>query len=136
MKYECTLTSEDQVYDGDTIKDVELRVEHPDIDVFVGRILDIRIYGIDTPEKRPRKEGRTKASLEAEKAASEEARQALINILLENGGKFTVTDVKKSKLADRREATVLVNGEDVGERLIELGHAKPYFGGTRPRWEF
>ena len=55
--YRCIIDSQQQVYDGDTIKDVRIEVEIPSLEVGFWISRDIRINGIDTPEKRPRRVG-------------------------------------------------------------------------------
>ena len=82
--YPVTIKSAEQVYDGDTIQDVMLKVS--DDSTAYGEVwpgvykrpdgiyvkFDLRINGIDTPEKRPSLKSRdgttrTKASRDAEK---------------------------------------------------------------------
>ena len=134
--FECRIDSPDQIYDGDTIQDVRLEVYIPEISTGCFRIVDVRMYGIDTPEKRPRKRGRTKESLVNEKLAAAEARQAVVDILGENDFRFDVRDVKNGKYAGRIIGTIVVGGKNLSQELIDLGHAKAYFGGKKPDWGF
>ena len=60
--YRCIIDSQQQVYDGDTIKDVRIEVEIPSLEVGFWISRDIRINGIDTPEKRPKRAGHPRAS--------------------------------------------------------------------------
>lgn len=43
---------------------------------------------------------------------------------------------KLGKYAGRIVADVNVGGVDVAKYLIGKGYAKPYDGGTKPKWEF
>lgn len=109
-RYPCRIQSEKQVYDGDTIKDVRIEVNIPALEVGFYLVRDIRIFGIDTPEKRPRKAGRTPESRANEKAAANRARAYLIGLLSDN--------------------------DFQSELMIQAGHAKPYDGGTKPDWNW
>lgn len=135
-KYQCKIASSAQVYDGDTIKDVRISIEIPSLEVGFWITRDIRINGIDTPEKRPWRAGRTAESLLAEKAAAKQARDYLIGILEANDFAFEVGDVGYGKYAGRVLADVFVAGENVSNLMIEAGHAKAYDGGKKPVWDF
>ena len=134
--YRCVIDSPQQVYDGDTIKDVRIEVEIPSLEVGFWLSRDIRINGIDTPEKRPKRAGRTAESLTNEKAAAREARLFLIDLLQANGFQFEIGDVGYGKYAGRVLADVFINGENVAEIMIGAGHAKAYDGGKKPVWDF
>ncbi|MCY3739912.1 MAG: thermonuclease family protein [Candidatus Poribacteria bacterium] len=153
--YTCTLTdASEQVYDGDTIKDVRvLLLKHPFGKWEYGEYwpgvhitergveiqTDIRIAGIDTPEKRVSTKNadgskRSEASRAREKAAALASRQALIDLLKANDNKFSISDPMDGKYAGRTVVDVAVNEMDVATLLIQKGHAKPYDGGTKPDW--
>ena len=136
MEIKCKIDSPTQVYDGDTIKDVRMEVAISALEVGFFITRDIRIMGIDTPERRPRHKGRTPESIAAEKEAAAAARLCLIEILKGDDFKFTVTDLKGGKYYGRVIARCMVGGFDVAKEMIAMGHAKPYWGGTRPDWEF
>lgn len=158
-EYHATLTEGgSQVYDGDTLKDVIIKIYtfkepiHPDKEKelwpgvwqFTDGIYvetDIRIAGIDTPEKRastknPDGTKRSEASRNREKAASAAARQALIDLLAKNKYKFVVHSPEFGKYAGRTVASVEVLDQDVARYLIQKGHAKAYDGGTKPQWNW
>lgn len=147
-RYAAQIDSADQVYDGDTLQDVIVKLPFPDMEdgeiwpgVFkAGDMVlvkfDLRIAGIDTPEKRPKKAGRTEESLKAEKKAAGEARLALVGLLKESKNQFEVLNPKTGKYAGRMVGNLIIDGVDVGQVMIELGHAKPYDGGTKPEWGF
>ena len=154
--YDAVLTEgEAQVYDGDTLKDVRIKI----LDVqnprdFVERPLwagiymtktgievetDIRIAGIDTPEKRTSTKNadgtkRSEASRNKEKAAAAASRQALIDLLKDNGFRMTIRNPQHGKYAGRTVADVIVIDENAAKYLIKRGHAKYYDGGKKPDW--
>lgn len=155
--YDCTLTDIDsQTYDGDTLKDVRVLIHPydfllteygnpwPGIHITARGIeveTDIRIAGIDTPEKRvstKHADGRPRsvASRMREKDAALSARQALIDILATNDGRFTIDTPLHGKYAGRTVANVSVLEVDVASILIENGHAKVYNGGRKPDWKW
>ncbi|MCY3723314.1 MAG: thermonuclease family protein [Candidatus Poribacteria bacterium] len=155
--YNCILSDADvQVYDGDTIKDVRVLLLEQDFEKWqlgeywpgvhitergVEIQTDIRIAGIDTPEKRtPTKNAdgspRSQASRQREKAAAAASRQALILMLKSNGNHFSISDPIHGKYAGRTVADVHVNEVDVATYLIQKGHAKFYDGGTKPEWNW
>ena len=141
--YPAKLTSAEQVYDGDTLKDVRIHIADldtaegevwPGIFVHNGQVFvetDIRIFGIDTPEKRPLKAGRTEESLAREKAAAAKAQQAVVDLLQPNDFAFTLSEPTLGKYAGRTVAHVTVNGVALASYLIEKGLAIEYTGGTK-----
>ena len=153
--YNCILIDLDkQVYDGDTLKDVRVLILRYDFipeeygtpwpgvhitDRGVEIETDIRIAGIDTPEKRtstknPDGSLRSEASRQREKAAASASRQSLMDLLKENKNHFSISDPIHGKYAGRTVADVAVNEMDVATYLIQKGHAKAYDGGTKPDW--
>lgn len=157
--YNAVLTGgEKQVYDGDTLKDVRIAIWHPTKkppkepqelwtgiwimpDGMIEVETDIRIAGIDTPEKRAstkHKDGskRSEASRNREKAAAAAARQALIDLLKDNDYRMTIRNPQHGKYAGRTVADVIVIDDDVAKYLIQNGHAKAYDGGTKPKWDW
>lgn len=155
--YNCTLADADeQVYDGDTLKDVRvLLFEHPFAKSDYGEYwpgvhitergveieTDIRIAGIDTPEKRVSTKNadgsrRSEASRERERTAAYASRDALIELLKSNNNRFTISDPIHGKYAGRTVADVAIKETDVAIFLIRNGHAKPYDGGRKPNWQW
>ena len=150
--YNSQLSSVEQVYDGDTLKDVRVKVFEPGSkkygEVWAGVFVekdgvyvktDIRVNGIDTPEKRvstknPDGSKRSEASRERERKAAYASRQALIDILEENNLQVVLSKPVHGKYAGRTVADVSIGGIDVAEFLIQGGHAKPYDGGKKPDW--
>ena len=163
LVYKAVLTEgEKQVYDGDTLKDVRIVVWNPGFlsgnkppkepqELWAGVWImpngnievetDIRIAGIDTPEKRastknPDGSKRSEASRNREKAAAAAARQALIDLLKDNKYEMRIRNPQHGKYAGRTVADVIVIDEDVARYLILRGHAKAYDGGTKPTWDW
>lgn len=149
--YIATIDDAEQVYDGDTIKDVRVIIYQfddvrgevwPGIHIYENRIeveTDIRIAGIDTPEKRPSTKNpdgtrRSEWSRQAEKKASLAARDVLMELLQKNSLVMTLISPQHGKYAGRTVAQVYTHDIDVAEHLIKQGHAKPYDGGTKPDW--
>ena len=158
--YKATiLNPESDVYDGDTIEKVHIKILDslghkgntayiwPNIHlqedgVYV--VESVRLYGIDTAEMHPHHkdlEGnlRTEASLENEKALAKKARDEVYRLLQENNFEFWVTEPLNGKYAGRVVAKVLVGDVsapiDISAHLIDKGLAHPYFGHTKEPWD-
>ena len=157
--YYGTIDSIDNVYDGDTIRDVAIqiyrfpsqfqgrRADHLMLWPGVERradgiysLTDIRIAGIDTPEKRPIRGERTEDSLQKEKERAEAATNFLKQLILENSKAdgtlgFMIQNPQLDKYAGRIVADVICFKDDVftnvAEALLEAGHAVVYDGGTK-----
>lgn len=149
--YLCTIADVENVYDGDTITDVQILVSAADLsaveklgEVFPNIVLkengiyvenSIRIAGIDTPEIRvstKKADGtpRSDASRANEKKAAIAARDAVRQLFEDNGLLFSISEVGHDKFG-RVLGVVTVGGVNVAEYLIENGHALRYDGGTR-----
>ena len=157
--YYGTIDSIDAVYDGDTIRDVVILIypfhspipgmNEAQLILWPGierradgiySITDIRIAGIDTPEKRPIRGDRTDASIRREKERAEAATDFLKQLLIDNikdDGTlgFVVQNPELDKYAGRTVADVICFKDgvstDVAEALLEAGHAVVYDGGTK-----
>ena len=157
--YYGTIDSIDNVYDGDTIRDVAILI-YPFHSPILGMseaqlilwpgierrtdgiysITDIRIAGIDTPERRPIRRDRTEASIQREKERAEAATDFLKQLLLDNSENngtlgFVIQNPEPDKYAGRTVADVICFKDgistDVAEALLEAGHAVAYDGGTK-----
>lgn len=107
-----------RVVDGDTIDaDIELGFS-----VFMRD--RIRLMGIDTPESRTR-------NLQ-EKSWGMAAKHRLIALLAEADGNFILKteEMKKGKFG-RVLGTIMINGKDANQSLIEEKLAIPYTGGNK-----
>lgn len=142
------------IYDGDTIKDVRVLIKDyafqkeeygaiwPGVYVTEHGIeleTDIRIAGIDTPEKRASSRyadgtDRSETSRQLERNAAAEAKQALYEFLGGNQFAFTLSNVEFGKYAGRIVGDVSVQGRDAAAFLIEQELAFPYDGGTKKDW--
>ena len=157
--YYGTIDSIDNVYDGDTIRDVAIQIYPFHSPLFgmsearlalwpgverradgIYSLTDIRIAGIDTPETRPTRAGRTEASLQREKERAAAATDFLKQLILENSGDdgtlgFVIQNPQPDKYAGRTVADVICFKDDVSinvaEALLEAGHAVVYDGGTK-----
>ena len=106
------------VTDGDTFR---ARVEiWPGIET----VTAVRIRGIDTPELR--------GKCQAEKDKAIAARERLRALLA--AGPVQLFHVEPDKYSGRVDATVTVNGRELGQVLVSEGLARPYTGGTRQGW--
>lgn len=157
--YYGTIDSIDDVYDGDTIRDVAvliypfysptLGMSEAQLTLWPGierrvdgiySITDIRIAGIDTPEKRPIRSDRSEASIQREKERAEAAKDFLKQLLLDNSKDdgtlgFVIQNPELDKYAGRIVADVICFKEgvstDVAEALIKAGHAVVYDGSAK-----
>lgn len=132
------------IHDGDTITHVHLILEPtvvPDRDLgfnlhaLEGNLLltkqSIRLTGIDTPEMK----GKTKR----ERALAVAARDWLSRQLLAPGATVHVESVEHPDKYGRILGRIHVTAVDgstfcVNDRMVELGFAHRYDGGTKQRW--
>ena len=112
-----------RVVDGDTI-DVEV-----DLGFDIWHKARVRMMGIDTPESRTR-------NLE-EKALGLASKARLKELLKDRKVKLETSKEGKGKFG-RILATVWTSDKkgveeyvNINEKLIEEGHARPYFGGSK-----
>lgn len=116
-----------RVLDGDT---VDIALAQPD----TGKIYRhrVRLYGIDTPEKRPSKSDPLR-HLEIE--ASYRSKEALEQRLRENDylvlGVFSHADKYGRLLCTLYDKT----GEDLNQWMIARGYATEYFGKTKKKYQ-
>lgn len=148
--YPALLDEFSQVYDGDTIQDVyidiaDLRTEYAAEVLWLGifrkgkdlyAVTDIRIKGMDTPEKKPStkyKDGtpRPEAERDAERAAAALASAELLMLLEGNNMALVVANPEPDKYFGRVVADVFIDDLNVADYMIEKGLAYPYDGGTK-----
>ena len=106
-------------YDGDTCT-VNLPGVHP----FFGHKISVRIYGIDTPEIR--------GECGSEKVKARDARDHLLDLIGE-ADRVDLMGCVRDKYF-RIGCTMLLDGKNVGDILIEEGLARHYDGGKRQSW--
>ena len=84
----------------------------------------VRLYGINTPECRTRDKDEKKAGLAA--------KARLVEMLKENKNKCVIkTSLDKKGKYGRVLGVLYVNDVDLNEALVNEGHAKQYYGGSR-----
>lgn len=108
------------IYDGDTF-----RCDITGFPGIVGERIGIRINGIDTPEMRDNRP--------TVKALARKAKQYTVQRLRE-GRQIVLRNMQRGKYF-RIVADVYVDGSNLGQELIDRGLARPYDGGSKPKWE-
>jgi micrococcal nuclease len=116
-----------RVVDGDTL-DVAM-YQDDSKKIFKYRI---RLYGIDTPEKKPLK---SNPNREKEIAAAKKASQAMHDKLAENRNIVTILFYKPDKYGRMLGTVYDHNGVDLNQWMIDQGHATAYFGKTKMSFE-
>jgi len=92
--------------------------------------INLRINGIDTPEKR--KSAYSNPG-ECEKALGKQATE-FTRAFIGEAATVTVSDVFLGKYAKRAIGSLSVNGQELSKALIAAGLAKPYEGGKKLAW--
>ena len=111
------------VIDGDTL---DIALYHEDIRrVYKHRV---RLYGIDTPEKKPLK---TNVNRDAEIAAAMKASEAMTKKLVENNNIVVALFYKPDKYGRLLCTLYDKQGNDINKWMIAEGHAVEYFGKTK-----
>ena len=109
--------------DGDT---VDAAMYHKDTKkIFKYRI---RLYGIDTPEKKPLK---SNPDREQEIAASKMSTRAMTTKMQENNNLVVVQLYKPDKYGRILGTFYGKNGENINDWMVKQGHAIAYFGRTK-----
>lgn len=116
-----------RVVDGDT---VDIAFHHDEMNrIFKYRV---RMYGIDTPEKRPLK---SNPDREKEIEASKVSKEALIKRLEENDYMIIALFYKPDKYGRLLATFYDKNGEDINKWMVDSGYAYSYFGQTKRKFE-
>ena len=149
--YHAAVRGDSQVYDGDTLTDVLIRIGDAPagageserlwlsalaIDSGLYIQANVRIDGIDAAEMRPSRtnnagEARSEAEREAEKEAAVRARDALAELLRQHNYELTLENIEPDKYGGRIVADALIGGIDAAQYLIQKRLAVPYDGGTK-----
>ena len=103
-------------YDGDTIT-FNLPGFHP----IIGKKIGVRVNGIDTPEIR--------GKCDKEKYDAQQAKDMVTDIL-KDAKQITLKNMERGKYF-RIAADVIVDGESLGDMLVEAGVATRYDGGKK-----
>lgn len=116
-----------RVVDGDT---VDIALHHEETNkIFKYRV---RLYGIDTPEKRPLK---SDPNRDKEIAASKISSEALTKILKENDNIVVGFFYKPDKYGRLLCTLYDKNGEDINKWMVTNGYAYEYFGKTKQKYK-
>ncbi len=113
-----TVSEVTSIYDGDTFR--AAIAEYPEI---IGDRIGVRINGIDTPELR--------AKCQKEKTLALKAKQFSV-AKLRGAKKIELRHMQRGKYF-RIVADVYVDGENLGEMLVEKGLAVVYDGGHKSK---
>lgn len=115
-----------RVVDGDTI-DIALYYEE------TGKIFQhrVRLYGIDTPEKRP---SLSNEDRDKEIAASKKSLEALTQKLKENDNIVIALFYKPDKYGRLLCTLYDKQGDDINKWMIQSGFAYEYFGKTKKKF--
>jgi endonuclease YncB( thermonuclease family) len=108
-----------RVYDGDTFF-----VDIPSWPRIIGEEIGIRIANVDTPEIRGSK-------CSAEHSLAIEAREYVKRELF-SAKHIELTKLKRGKYF-RIVATVLIDGQNLANKLVEHGYAVKYYGGKKTK---
>ncbi|MCB0357832.1 MAG: thermonuclease family protein [Bdellovibrionales bacterium] len=104
-------------YDGDTITVNIPRVHH-----FFGKKVPIRVYGVDTPERKSQDFREKTKALEAMQVTHD---------LLSRAREIELRNAERGKYF-RVVAEVYYDGHNLGQALIDRGLAVPYYGDEKP----
>jgi micrococcal nuclease len=105
-------------YDGDTIT-----FNLPNLHPIIGEKISIRVNGIDTPEIR--------GKCEKEKYDAKQAKEMVADIL-KDAEQIILRNMERGKYF-RIAADVIVDGESLGDMLVEAGMAIRYDGGKKSK---
>ena len=103
-------------YDGDTIT-----FNLPNLHPIIGKKIRVRLNGIDTPE--------IKGKCDKEKYDAEQARE-MVGDILKDAEKITLKNMQRGNYF-RIASDVIVDGESLGDILIDSGMAVRYDGGKK-----
>ena len=118
----CTATV-NYVYDGDTVyvsnitcylngtKTIERNVK-----------TGVRLLGVDTPEM--------KSPIFCENAKAEQARSLVRGIIKPNTTIY-ITNAQDDKFGGRIDGSIIIDGKDLAEELIEMHFGYRYYGGKK-----
>ena len=125
------------VYDGDTITIICPLENVPPTKLFMFKV---RLYGIDSPEKKPRTSHLTDpvqiANAQQEKAAAIRSQKALEEFI-----RGKLVRLAYAKTADKygrllADVYLLDNELHVNKWMVDKGYARVYFGDKKDEWSF
>ena len=158
-RYTARIDDIEHVYDGDTINHCMFSIAdvgentpetelYPDLFVQDGKLwvhVNVRLTGIDAPEyhphhRLPNGELRDINDVSWEHSQAVKAKRVVQNLLSYNSLQFEIRNPQLGKYAERVVAEVWVKDPDHGQlinvskRLLTIGLAYPYEGGTKQVW--
>jgi len=89
------------------------------------QMIDLRLYGIDTPESRTKNL--------CEKRQGLQAKEFVKAYIAKHGPRVIVDKVILGKYAGRAVGELIINNVNLSTLLIEKNMARPYFGGTKDK---
>lgn len=108
-------------YDADTIT-----FNIPNVHPLIGKKINIRVFGVDTPEIR------TRNTCEKEKARNS---KKLVENLLKNAKRIDLVNIERGKYF-RIVADVKIDGKSLGHYLLKNGLAYAYDGGKKRQMDW
>lgn len=123
-----------RVVDGDTVDIAMSLLELEDVSQNIQKSIykyRVRLYGIDTPEKRPPKNDPNR---DKEIAASKRSCEALSNYLRENDYIVIAKFYKPDKYGRLLATFYDKNGDDINKWMVSNGYAYEYFGKTKEKF--
>ncbi len=117
-----------EVYDGDTF--TIAANPFPDVPGSLTYQFQVRMNGIDAPEMKPKKAGRTEESLKDEKEAAAHTKAELSKLILNRCVTLQISSDDKEKYG-RLLADVYIDGIHVNSHLLKERLVVSYAGGTK-----
>lgn len=108
-------------YDADTVT-----FNIPNVHPLIGKKINIRVSGVDTPEIR------TKNKCEKEKG---KYAKGLVTNLLKNAKRIDLENIKRGKYF-RVVADIKIDGQYLSKYLLRNGLAYPYYGKTKKKLDW
>lgn len=118
------------VYDGDTLYAV---INYKNFELQKWKI---RLYGVDCPEMKPVRKGRTEESLSREKQAAKEIKNLVQDLVDKNEGLCTINVINADKYFGRYVAEIiLADKTNLSEFVLNTGYAYRYEGKTKMEFD-
>lgn len=108
-------------YDGDTVS-----FNIPNLPDVFGKDISVRLYGIDTPEKKSKNKCEKERAILVQKFVEQELSNAKVIIL---------EDCKRDKYF-RILAEINYDGKDLTTELLERGYGYAYYGDTKKKVDY
>lgn len=112
------------VVDGDTLK-TNVEIIPYIVDAYKAGTPNIRINGIDTPEKAGKCDKEKKLALKATNFLKQKIKSAK---------DISIQDISLKDKYGRILATIFIDGKDIADEMVANGLAKRYDGGKKSNW--